>query len=140
MDTQNIQQDYNAPPPRPIGIRVCKCGCGNEFQPKRRDQVYLNKQHADFGYNHGKRKKKTKNENELHKIQRINDRTLERHHKNSGKKEAVCFLNNLVADGFRKEFYIGFNKIDGVGFFYSYNYLFHIYQFEGQRLIKIRKK
>lgn len=41
--------------PSPIKPRVCACGCGHEFQPKRKDQRYLNKQHADYHYNHTKR-------------------------------------------------------------------------------------
>jgi len=65
-------------PPRPISKRECKCGCGHEFQPGRRNQIYLNKQHADFGYNHGIRKGKKEKELEVESILRHNDRVLEK--------------------------------------------------------------
>lgn len=28
-------------PVNPIRIRECKCGCGYEFQPNRKDQLYI---------------------------------------------------------------------------------------------------
>ena len=68
-----IEIGKKAPLPRPISRRDCKCGCGNEFQPLRKDQIYLNKQHADFGYNHGKRKRKNQEQNcpTIHRANRL---------------------------------------------------------------------
>ena len=47
-------------PVNPIRIRECKCGCGYEFQPNRKDQLYIDKRHYDFDYNQNKRKVKNK--------------------------------------------------------------------------------
>ena len=60
--------------PRPIPERNCECGCGNLFYPRRRDNIYLNKQHADFAYNHGKRKAKNQNKVKSEKILLKNDK------------------------------------------------------------------
>lgn len=135
-----IQVVDMVPPPSPIAERECKCGCGHKFTPNRRDKVYINSQHANYGYNHGKRKTKAKSEVSTQKGLRINDRVLEKHFKASKQKEAVCFLMILNADGFRQQYFIGYNIIDELGFYYSYNYVFHIYESEGHKLVKIRKR
>lgn len=134
-----IIQEEN-PVPRPLKERECKCGCGYKFQPKRRDQIYLNKQHADYGYNHGKRKKANKREKEISAALRRNDRILEKHYKAHGREEAICFLNILKADGFQLQYFIGYNNIDNISFLYTYNYLFHIDKSQPQKLVKIRKR
>jgi hypothetical protein len=67
---------YCAPIPRPIADRYCKCGCNNLFSPKRVDQVYLNKQHADFAYNRGMRKVKNEKMIEVQKILLKNDKII----------------------------------------------------------------
>ena len=72
------------PAPRPIAERICICGCGHSFIPSRRDKVYLNNQHANYGYNHGKRKSKNRNRIRDEKILLKNDNILEKHFK-SGK-------------------------------------------------------
>ena len=41
----------DSPTPKPIPTRLCACKCGHRFQPRRSNQKYINKQHADFGYN-----------------------------------------------------------------------------------------
>lgn len=135
-----FQPFENSPPPSPIEERECACGCGHKFVPKRRDQIYLNRQHANFGYNHGKRKKNAKAEVEIQKKLRINDKVLEKHFRLYDRKEAVCFLTILKADGFSEGYYYGRITLDNQVFCFSYNYLFSIYQESGHKLIKIRKK
>jgi hypothetical protein len=56
------------PLPWPISPRDCEYGCGNRFQPHRRDQMYLNKQHTDYGYNHIKRKENNLNRKKCENI------------------------------------------------------------------------
>lgn len=29
----------------PLNLRICKCGCGQTFTPKNRNQIYVNKSH-----------------------------------------------------------------------------------------------
>jgi hypothetical protein len=128
------------PSPNPIPKRICKCGCKNEFQPGRRNQLYLNKQHADFGYNHGKRKVKKEKELEVESILRHNDSVLDKFYSAYQREEAICFLNNLMADGFNRNYFVGFSKIAQEGFYFSFNFMYHIYQTENQCLIKIRKR
>ena len=130
----------DATPPRPIPKRDCKCGCGHEFQPNRTNQIYLNKQHADFGYNHGTRKKVREKELEIETTLRHNDRILAKYYNAYKTEEAVCFLNNLVAEGFERDAFVGYSIIESIGFFYSYRYMFHIYKTSKQELIKIRKR
>ena len=68
-------------PVSPIRIRECKCGCGYEFQPNRKDQLYIDKRHYDFDYNQNKRKVKNKHIIETEKQLRLNNRVLEKHYK-----------------------------------------------------------
>ena len=65
--------------PSPLPMRICECGCENEFQPTRSDQLYLNSKHYDFAYNHGPRKEKYTEEIDNTKIIRKNDRILEKY-------------------------------------------------------------
>ena len=135
-----IQPYENAPPPSPIKERDCHCGCGFRFIPKRRDQIYLNRQHANYGYNHGERKKKARAEVMMQKILRINDKILEKHFKASPNKEVICFLTVLKSEGFNSSKYTGYQLENNVGYYYAYNYKFHIYmEAGGQNLIKIQK-
>ncbi|MEJ6546962.1 MAG: hypothetical protein QNL73_03420 [Flavobacteriaceae bacterium] len=134
--------DIHEPVPRPIAPIVCDCGCGHEFQPRRRDQKYLNKQHADYGYNHSKRKAKNKNKIITNKILLKNDQILEKYFKTFKKEEyAICYITHLLAEGFDYSHYTGAkeelinNKIIKIYFLYHY-----MFQIENKRLIKIRKR
>jgi hypothetical protein len=88
--------------PSPLAPRICVCGCENEFQPTRSDQIYLDTIHANYGYNKGPRKKKYAKEQEVTKVIRKNDRTLEKYFRIS-KNDAIQ-LNLLIvqADGFNE--------------------------------------
>ena len=134
--------DIHEPVPRPIAPIVCACGCGHEFQPRRRDQKYLNKQHADYGYNHSKRKAKNKNKINTNKILLKNDQILEKYFKAFEKEEyAICHLQNLESDGFNKSFQVGIDEriINGnkINAYFSYNYTYIINK---DQLIKINKR
>ena len=41
-----IDPTSSAPLPSPLSAKECECGCGNKFYPRRRDNIYLSKQHA----------------------------------------------------------------------------------------------
>lgn len=134
--------DIYEPVPRPIAPIVCACGCGHEFQPRRRDQKYLNKQHADYGYNHSKRKAKNKNKIKTNKILLKNDQILEKYFKAFKKEEtAICHLQNLESDGFNKSYQVGIDErpMNGnkINVYFSYNY---IYIINKDQLIKIEKR
>jgi hypothetical protein len=70
----------DSPTPKPIPTRLCACKCGHRFQPRRSNQKYINKQHADFGYNHHIRKPKEDNQIKIEKILSKNDAILERYY------------------------------------------------------------
>ena len=91
----------NSKPPRPIPPAVCKCGCGHSFQPRRKDQIYINKQHADYGYNHNKRMLKNWRRKKAEKILSHNDNILKKYFKAYKQGDcATCFLKDLKEDGF----------------------------------------
>ena len=84
--------------------------------------------------------KKREKELEIETTLWHNDRILVKYHTAYQKEEVICFLNNLVAEGFDRDAFLGFTKIDSLGFFYSYQYMFYIYNTSKQELIKIRKR
>jgi hypothetical protein len=136
-----INLGENSPPPRPISPRECKCGCGYTFQPGRIDQVYLNKQHADYGYNHNTRKIKYRNRNEVEKILSSIDKILGKHFKAHKQEDcATCILDVLKADGLNLAYFIGINERDGKKYFYSYSYYYYIYVSNNIEMIKIYKR
>lgn len=130
------------PVPRPIAPIECACGCGHEFQPRRRDQKYLNKQHADYGYNHKERKKKDKQQVLTNLKLKANNKILDKYF-NAFKDglTATCNLDSLVADGFDKSYSTGVTDGNYNGkitqFYFSYNYIYFI-NYENQ--IKIKKR
>ncbi|MBG7613136.1 hypothetical protein IU405_12835 [Polaribacter sp. BAL334] len=131
----------NAPLPSPIAPKVCDCGCGNVFQPQRRDQIYLNKQHADFGYNHKTRKVKHQNRKEVEKILRTNDIILEKYYQTQKLENcATCYLDALKADGFNFAYIIGKKEKGGNENFYLYNYYYYTYVTNNIKMIKIYKR
>ncbi|MDC1194235.1 hypothetical protein N8Z90_01090 [Crocinitomicaceae bacterium] len=136
-DNKKGEQD---PSPHPLARRVCSCGCENIFQPINTRHYYLNKQHANFAYNHGARKENQANQNRDEKIQRSNDHILAKYFKSSPANEVTIFLKNLTLDDFDPAYFVSSTEIDGVTFFYSYNYLFTIYKLENEEIIKILKQ
>ena len=86
--------------PSPLASRICVCGCENEFQPTRSNQIYLDLRHANYGYNKGPRKKKYAKEQEVTKVIRKNDRTLEKYFRISKNDAIQLNLLIVLADGF----------------------------------------
>lgn len=130
-----------SPPPRPIPIAVCKCGCGHTFQPKRRDQVYLNKQHADFGYNHNTRLVRDSRRKTVERTLRSNDNVLKKYFKAYKQGDcATCYLKALKEDSFDSAYFIGINEQDGKKLYYLYNYYYHISGKHNETIIKIYKR
>jgi len=118
----------------------CPCGCESLFIPKRRDQVYKNSKHANFAYNHGKRKQVSKNQRIAESQLRKNDKIVEKYYLFYQKKLAVVFSLNLAADGFDHSFFIGNHFEEGLLYKKTYNYLFHEYEKDGRRLTQIIKQ
>lgn len=136
-----IDVSGNAPPPRPILPLECKCGCGHTFQPRRIDQEYINKQHADFGYNHNVRKIKNRNRKEVEKILMSNDRILEKHFKADRLEKCVTrYYDILKADGFNFSLYVGQMVQDNLEYYFLYNYCYHIYMSDNTKMINIYKR
>ncbi|WP_088323116.1 hypothetical protein [Polaribacter tangerinus] len=125
--------------PSPIQIRECKCGCGHEFQPNRKDQLYIDKRHYDFDYNQTKRKEKNKNRTATEKQLRLNNRVLEKHYiasVESQKKEPIkCYLDILKAEGFLTKNHTGVSE-DGTNKFYLlYDYYYRLFRNTSNQLI-----
>jgi len=131
----------NAPMPRPISVRECECGCGYFFYPRRKDNIYLNKQHADFAYNHGKRKTKNQNRIKVEKILLKNDNVFDKHYKvKRNTKDIDRYYDILNADGFKFGYHIGKSEKEGVEYYYTYNYYYCIFFLDNIKMIKIFKR
>jgi hypothetical protein len=127
-------------PPRPIPIRECACQCGHRFQPNRVDQVYLNKQHADFAYNNFTRKKKSERRLSQEKILHKNDRILARHMKvNKFNFSAIVHHETLLAEGFNFSYNLGSQEVESGVYYFTYNFMFMLLNTEPQK-IKIRRR
>jgi hypothetical protein len=112
-------------PPRPISIRTCKCGCRLDFTPKRSDQIYLNKQHADFACNL-RRKERDAQKTEQVKTLAKNDRILERYFiVGRGKQlEVIVFLDILLADGFDLSAHVGVCEKNDIHYYFTFRYAY----------------
>lgn len=137
---KSVENKSLAPSPRPIAERECACGCGITFHPKRRDQIYLNTQHANYGYNHGKRKEKNKSRTKEEAILAKNDEVLNKHYKSErSSKEVVRYYDVLKADGFMFAYNIGRTEKNGDVMWYSYRYYYSIANTEPKQ-VKIYKR
>ena len=141
IKSEIIDPTSSAPLPSPLSAKECECGCGHSFSPRRRDNIYLNKQHADFAYNHGKRKSKNKHRLIDNKTLRKNDNVLDKHFKSEkGKGEIIRFYDILKADGFQFGYHIGKAEKDGIDSYYTYNYFFRIFFVNNMKMVKIDKR
>jgi len=131
----------DSPTPKPIPTRLCACKCGHRFQPRRSNQKYINKQHADFGYNHHIRKPKEDNQIKIEKILSKNDAILERYYQLKLEGEFMkCYFMVLKADGFNFGYNIGKKEQDSVDFYFSYNYFYTISLEGPHKIVKIFKR
>lgn len=129
--------------PSPIRPIACKCGCGHVFQPRRKDQLYIDKTHYDFDYNQTKRKVKNKNIVEIEKILRLNNRILEKHYKagrnESNTKSVMCYYDVLKADGFDIAYQIGKEERNGRDYYCLYDYKYQMDVLNGIKRVEISK-
>ena len=131
----------DSPIPKPIPTRLCACKCGHRFQPRRSNQKYINKQHADFGYNHHIRKPKEDNQIKIEKILSKNDAILKRYYQLKLEGEFMkCYFMVLKADGFNFGYNIGKKEQDSVDFYFSYNYFYTISLEGPHKIVKIFKR
>ena len=124
----------------PLSPRICACGCGQEFAPKRRDQYHVNSNHTNHAYNQGARKRASKNQIAAEKQLRKNDKLLDKFYKAFEENEAIVFSLNLNIEGFNHSYFIGFELIGGELQYKSYNYFFSEYKKEGKKLTRITKQ
>lgn len=110
--------------PSPLPKRICGCGCENEFQPTRSDQVFLNRKHYDYFYNRGPRKEKYAEERDTTKVIRKNDRILEKYHKLLNRVGGKVNLVIAKADGFKEEFFTKIIAVKNNEFEIKYNVLY----------------
>ena len=137
---ETISKESLAPVPRPLADRICECGCKNPFQPTRKDQIYLNTQHANYGYNHGKRKEKNKSRSREEAFLAKNDEVLHKHYTCERRStEVVRYYDVLKADGFKFAYNIGRTEKNGDVLWYSYRYYYTIDNIEPKQ-VKIYKR
>ena len=127
----------------PLPMRICECGCENEFQPTRSDQVHLNSKHYNFAYNHGPRKEKYAEEIDVTKLIRRNDRILEKYFKIYDK--SIVRLNFILikAEGFNNGIFtriVTIKKNDAEIIFHAlYKFCYRLINQGEISLIEIRK-
>jgi hypothetical protein len=114
----------NSEDPSPLPMRICACGCENEFQPTRSDQLHLNSKHYDFAYNHGPRKEKYAEEIDTTKIIRRNDRILEKYFRLFNTPFVKLNLIIVKAEGFKDEVFTRIIAIKKGENEYKYHTLF----------------
>lgn len=125
--------------PSPLAPRICACGCGNEFQPGRRDQVYLNSLHADSGYYRFKRKKRDPNSDKLIKLLRGNDSILRfLYEKGKGKTNKIR-LSSLIDAGLNTGVCVARMNKDDVIFNCMFNFKYCVQDIEGEKFATIEK-
>jgi hypothetical protein len=135
-----LDPSSGAPMPRPIAPIECQCGCGIIFQPNRKDHIYLNKQHADFAYNHGKRKETSRIRQKEEAILAKNDKILHKHFICEKELKVVQrYLDVLKADGFQFAYNVGRDEKGDMVYWYSYRYYYTISQIEPKQ-VKIYKR
>ncbi|MBL1278762.1 MAG: hypothetical protein COA33_000695 [Fluviicola sp.] len=139
-DNDYILTNLDNVDPSPIPVRICECGCGYAFQPKRKDQIYLNRKHTDHGYHFNVRKPKLKNQKIIEKILRKSDRACAKYFTSRDSKEAIFILEALTTDGLDLRYSVGQDLIEGKKYYYLYNYIFQLFKEDGIKKIKIRKK
>ena len=136
-----VDLETKLPLPRPIHERRCACKCGYLFQPNRNDQIYLNKQHADFAYSHGRRKTKDAVRKKVENILLKNDNILHKHYCCENKSGPVeVFIDVLKADGFDMAYSIGRNELGNTIYAFSYRYKYTLHRKTEIKKIKIFKR
>lgn len=120
----------------PIEKRYCACNCGIEFQPGRKDQIYLNRLHANFAYNHGIRKENIGRAPTIEKLLRSNDKILARAFSKGIRSIYECPKSEIAIKGFDFGLFTGRSK---EGFFLMYNYGYKILCRDNETFILITR-
>lgn len=140
MSNDFIIQNPNEVDPSPIVPRKCKCGCGNTFQPRRHDQIYINKKHGDYYHYHKVKKPKEKVQNEIEKIHRKNDHICAKYVNANNGSPAVYNWESVLAEGFNHEYIQGECVEEGIKFVFTYNFMYTIFKQDEIVKIKIKKR
>lgn len=127
--------NLNQNEPSPIKKKVCECGCEIEFQPRRTNQIYLNKKHADYSNNHGKRKLMNKKAKEIEAQLRKNDQILDKFFKLQQETPMQFPLKALETEGFKSNLTIRHDP----NFFHTYNYAYKLIKNNQTILVLITK-
>ncbi|GAA4279676.1 hypothetical protein [Gaetbulibacter aestuarii] len=133
-------QFENDPPPRLIPKRKCACGCGNNFQPRRRDQIYINKQHADDYHNRKKQLVKKVDDEILRRNDRILEKLFHSGTLNPGFTQAYLelFFLQLKIKGFDHEINVVEENENGENCYYTYNHYYQIYKLPNSEIEMVR--
>jgi len=129
--------------PPPLAKRICECGCGHQFQPRRSDQRYLDYKHTNYAYNHGARKARYAEEKDVTKHIRKNDRILEKYFNLFNGAKAIMNFTLVKAEGFKDEYYSGvvIDKLlaDKVKYITLYKYRYRLFRQGDINYIEIQK-
>jgi hypothetical protein len=94
--------------------RLCACNCGKLFRPTKSTKIYIDKNHADRGYNATKRKLLKQAKEQAFKLQErrnrdvyyVNDQILKKYFERSKDDSVDCLLSTLEDEGFDPRFSI----------------------------------
>jgi len=125
----------------PLVKRICHCGCLTEFMPTREDNIYVNKQHANYGYNNGPRKKKNAEKTRQVKILDRNDRVLEKYFQANVRADntATVYFDILRADGYDFSTHVGTIEQEGKEYYLTFRYVILVIPSDPKR-VKIKKR
>ena len=118
---------------------ICPCGCDQSFRPKRSNQMYLNKQHADKAYYQNVKRPQQANQIWIEQKLRKNDNILAKYYNYYEGEIVICNVDPLIIDGFDPHYFIGKTIIKGETFLFSYNFLIRVFTVDGIQQIKIKK-
>ena len=118
---------------------LCPCGCDQSFRPKRSNQIYLNKQHADKAYYQNVKRPQQANQNFIEQKLRKNYNILAKYYNYYEGEIVICNIDPLMADGFDAHYLIGKTIINGKAFLLSYNFIIRVFTVDGIKQIKIKK-
>ena len=118
---------------------ICLCGCDQSFRPKRSNQIYLNKRHADKAYYQNVKRPQQANQNFIEQKLRKNDNILAKYYNYYEGEIVICNLDPLIIDGFDAHYLIGKTIIKGKAFLLSYNFIIRVFTVDGIQQIKIKK-
>lgn len=140
MEDDYVITDLENVDPSPIAPRVCACGCGNIFQPRRENHININKKHTDKGYHKNVRKPKQRNQNIVEKIHRLNDRLCAKYFSARKNHESIYNWESLLADGFNENYIHGEITDKGFRYVLTYSYMYRLFKEDGIQKVQIKKQ